>query len=205
MATRALEREKTEEGKLEHLSAQGPYSALALVQEESASLEQEVAREECRVAAIGLLHATIVQCRSEAISTLSGPVEAAATRTLQRIAGRRLGRVQFSEQFEPVHFVPELAGGSVPLESASGGEREQIYLATRLALAEVLAKEQRHLVVLDDVLLATDVGRLARVMSVLEEAAQSLQVLILTCHPERYRALNEARFLDLEGMLGLTA
>jgi DNA repair exonuclease SbcCD ATPase subunit len=205
MATRALEREKAEEGRLEHLSVQGPYSALALAQEEVTSMEQGVAREECRVAAISLLHATVAQCRAEAVAAVSGPVEAAATRTLQRIAGRRLGRVQLSEQFEPMHVVPELAGSSVPLENASGGEREQIYLATRLALAEVLAKEERHLVVLDDVLLATDAGRLARVMSVLEEAAQRLQVLILTCHPERYRALNEARFLDLEAMLGVSA
>lgn len=204
MATQALEREKTEEGKLEQLSVQGPYSALAIAQEAVTSLELEVAREDCRAAAIGLLRATVAQCRAEAVAALSGPVEAAATRTFQRIAGRRLGRVQFSEQFEPVHVVPELAGSSIPLENASGGEREQIFLATRLALAEVLAKEERQLVVFDDVLLATDAGRLARVMSVLEEAAQRLQVLILTCHPERYRALSDATFLDLEAMLGTT-
>jgi hypothetical protein len=29
-------------------------------------------------------------------------------------------------------------------------------------------------------------------------------VLILTCHPERYRALNAAQFLDLEAILGAT-
>jgi DNA repair exonuclease SbcCD ATPase subunit len=203
-ATRALEREKTEEGKLEHLAVEGPYSALALAQEEVASLESDVAREELRTAAINLLHATVAQCRTEAVAVVSGPVEAAAARIFQRIAGRRLGQVHFSERFEPVYVVPELAGSSVPLENASGGEREQIYLATRLALAEVLAKEERQLVVFDDVLLATDVGRLARVMSVLEEAAQKLQVLILTCHPERYRALNAAQFLDLEAILGAT-
>jgi hypothetical protein len=33
---------------------------------------------------------------------------------------------------------------------------------------------------------------------VLEEAAEKLQVLVLTCHPERYRGLRRARFLDLE-------
>ena len=34
--------------------------------------------------------------------------------------------------------------------------------------------------------------------NVLEEAAHDLQVLILTCHPERYRALKTGRFFDLE-------
>ena len=98
------------------------------------------------------------------------------------------------------HLV-ELAEGSVSVEQVSGGEREQIYLATRLALAEVLARGERQLVVPDDVLTATDTGRLAWVMGILEEAAQRFQVLILTCHPERYRGLAGANFVDLEAIL----
>ena len=114
---------------------------------------------------------------------------------------RRLGHGELGDAFEPGHVLPELAAGSVPVEQVSGGEREQIYLATRLALADVLARGERQLVVLDDVLAATDAGRLARVMGVLEEAAQRLQVLILTCHPERYRGLAGANFIDLEGIV----
>jgi uncharacterized protein YhaN len=52
--------------------------------------------------------------------------------------------------------------------------------------------------VLDDILVATDAGRLARVQAVLEEFAQKLQILVLTCHPERYRGLGTAKFIDLE-------
>jgi len=58
-------------------------------------------------------------------------------------------------------------------------------------------------VVLDDVLTATDAGRLARVVNVLEDAAQRLQVLILTCHPERYRGLRQAVFFDLEAQVAM--
>jgi uncharacterized protein YhaN len=76
-----------------------------------------------------------------------------------------------------------------------------LYLATRLALAHALRKDERQLVVLDDVLTASDSGRLARVMNVLEEAAQDLQILILTCHPERYRGLKTGHFFDLEDAL----
>ena len=82
--------------------------------------------------------------------------------------------------------------------------KDLIVVPTRQAgrrLREVLAKNERQLVVLDDVLAATDAGRLARVMTVLEEAAQRLQILILTCHPERYRGLEGARFIDLEGVV----
>lgn len=96
---------------------------------------------------------------------------------------------------------PDRAVGPGLVKQMSGGEREQIYLAARLALADVLARGERQLVVLDDVLTATDAGRLARVMGVLEEAAQRLQVLVLTCHPERYRGLTGANFVDLEAVV----
>jgi DNA repair exonuclease SbcCD ATPase subunit len=177
------------------------YSTMVLADEDVAKLQRELAAEELRVAAVKLLRDTVAQCRNEALAAVAAPVEAAATRMLQRIAGSRLGRVQLGDTFEPGHVLPELAEGSVAVEQVSGGEREQIYLATRLALAEVLAKGERQLVVLDDVLTATDTGRLARVMGVLEEAAQRLQVLVLTCHPERYRGLAGANFVDLEAIV----
>jgi uncharacterized protein YhaN len=106
------------------------------------------------------------------------------------------------DAFEPAGVVPEISGEEVSLESVSGGEREQIYLATRLALAEVLAKKERQMVVLDDVMTYTDAGRMARVMAILEEEAQHLQIVILTCHPERYRGLEGAGFVDLEAAVG---
>ena len=200
-ASKLLAEENREEGRLESLSAHGPYSALAQADEEVARLRRELATEEIRVAAIKLLRETVMQCRADVLATVAAPVEAAATRIMQRIAGGRLGRLQLGDGFEPGHVRPELAEGPVPVESVSGGEREQIYLAARLALAEVLARGERQLVVLDDVLTATDAGRLARVMAVLEEAAQRLQVLVLTCHPERYRGLEGANFIDLEAVL----
>jgi uncharacterized protein YhaN len=97
-----------------------------------------------------------------------------------------------------------MASTEVTLLDLSGGETEQIHLAVRLALAEVLTGNDRRFLVLDDILTATDTGRLARILSILEEAAQRLQLFILTCHPERYRGLSGAEFYDLEGMLGVT-
>ena len=200
-ATKALEQEKSEEGRLMHAATQGPYSALAQAEEELARLKREIASEELRLAAIRLLQTTVEESRNAALAAVAAPVEVAATRTLQRIAGNRLGRVQLGEAFEPRQVMPGATDAPVSIEDMSGGEREQIYLATRLALADVLAKDERQLVVLDDVLVATDAGRLARVIRILEEAGQRLQVLILTCHPERYLGLDGAHFLDLDGIL----
>lgn len=52
-----------------------------------------------------------------------------------------------------------------------------------------------------DLLAASGTGlpnHMARVLDVLEESAQRLQILIITPHPERYRGLRAARFIDLE-------
>jgi DNA repair exonuclease SbcCD ATPase subunit len=197
-SNQAREHEVREETRLENLCAQGPYSALAVAEEKLAQLEQDVKKEELRVDAIKALYETVAACRNEAIASVSGPVEVAATRILQRIAGRRLGSIKVGDGFVPSGVVPELMDDTVHLDNLSGGEQEQLYLATRLALADVLRKDELQMVVLDDVLTSTDTGRLAKVMNILEEAAQRLQLLILTCHPERYRGLKSGHFFDLE-------
>ena len=53
-------------------------------------------------------------------------------------------------------------------------------------------------VVLDDVLTATDSGRLGRILTILEEAAEKVQIAVLTCHPERYGSLKNATYIDLQ-------
>ena len=199
-ANKARDDEKTEEGKLQSLSAQGTYSLLAAAEERVAALQTEFAAEELRAGAMRLLRDTLVECRAEAVAAVAGPVEAVATKIFQRIAGGRLGHLKLGDSFEPANVVPEISGDAVSIDSVSGGEREQIHLATRLALAEVLAREERQMVVLDDVMTFTDAGRMARVMAILEEEAQHLQIIILTCHPERYRGLGNAKSVDLESI-----
>lgn len=197
-AKKALENEKLEEGKLANILSQGTYSALALAEEEVARLEEDVAEEQLRADAIRVIHDMVEQCRAEALDAVIGPVEKRAGGILQRIAGERLGALDLGDTFEPVAVSPGVTEDLVAMEgNLSGGEQEQIYLATRLALAEVLAKEERQLVVFDDVLTATDTARLTRIMTILEEEAQKLQILILTCHPERYGGLSGANFIDL--------
>ncbi len=200
MTQKALGEEKNVEGMLAQLSSLGPYTQLAAIEEEKAKLEEAIRSEQLQADAVSLLYDTLVQVRAETLSGIVGPIEQIATKTLRRIAGKKLNQVKLGESFEPSHVHPEVSETPVTLENVSGGEKEQIYLATRLALAEIIAKEERQLVVLDDVLTFTDAGRFARVLSVLEEATQKLQLLVLTCHPERYQGLSNASFIDLEAI-----
>ena len=190
----------TDEGRLQELTAQAPYSRLSEVEEDINRLENTIAAEQLRMDAVRLLFETVGRCRSEAVETVLGPVQRRASRTLQRIAGARLGDVRFDENFLPEQVAPQGAPEPVPLEEISGGEKEQVHLAVRLALADVLFADQRQLVVLDDILTSTDTPRLARTLRILEEAADKFQILVLTCHAERYRGLPQAKFFDLEAM-----
>jgi uncharacterized protein YhaN len=200
-ARKARDDEMLAVGRLESLAAKGPYSAVAQIEEEISEMRERIRSETQRRSAVKLLYQTLDACRREAVSAVAGPVEKNAGLLLQRIAGRRTGRLEIDDSFLPKAVRPDTSESPVSLENLSGGEQEQLYLATRLALAELLAGDERQMVVLDDVLAATDAGRLARVLSVLEEAGRKLQILILTCHPERYGGLSGAGFIDLEAIV----
>ena len=81
-------------------------------------------------------------------------------------------------------------------------EKEQIAFAVRLALARELARSERQLLVLDDSLTTTDPARFERILDILKESADRLQILILTCDPRRYEALSKARRHDLDRAIG---
>jgi len=194
----ARDDENKAEGRLQTLAAEGAYSKLAACEEKLADLTDRIRREKLRMDALRLLHDTVESCKATAVAAVAAPVERTATRMFARVSGPRLGTVRFTDQFVPAGIQPDALTEAVDLDNLSGGEQEQLFLITRLALGQVLAKEERQLVVLDDVLNATDTGRLARLLVLLEEASDKLQIIILTCHPERYRALDGAAFFNLE-------
>ena len=191
------EKENVAIGSLRELSNSGSYSLLAEVNERISQLKMELERAELEQESIKLLHDTVDAVRKEALASVSKPVEDEATEILNFICGADLGRICLGGSFEPAEITPDSCDFNVGLANLSGGEREQLYFSVRLALADVLAQQERQLVVLDDVLTATDSARLARVLNVLEERAKKLQIIVLTCQPERYQPLVSAKFFDL--------
>ncbi len=171
------ENEDIETGRLRNLSERGSYSALVDAEEKISQLERKIKRAELEQDSIKLLHATMEAVRKEALSFVAKPVEDEATRTLSYICGANLAKICLGNNFEPSQVIPESFNSEVELVNLSGGEREQLYFAVRLALADVLAQNERQLVVLDDVLTATDSLRLGRVLDVLEESAKKLQII----------------------------
>ena len=197
-AIKAVEDEQSALGRLQHLANAGTYSKLADVDNQIEILTDRTERQELRLNAVKLLHDLVADRHAEIASTVAKPVADKASRMLQRIAGTRIGPVVVGDGFEPVGVAPALAADGARLDDLSGGETEQVHLVVRLALADQLAEHERQMVVLDDVLTATDAGRLARIHGILGELSQRLQIMVLTCHPERYRGVPDANFIELE-------
>ncbi len=199
--TQADEAEKslnTESGRLQQIVSEAPYSKLVEVEEGIARLERDIARDRIHIDAIRLLHDTVEQQKSGVLQSLIDPIRTRANAILQRIAGSRFAGLEFDDSLLPTGIAPQSNGEAVSLDQISGGELEQVHFAVRMALADIAFPSSRQLVVLDDVFTYTDATRLARIATILEESAKRFQIVLLTCHPERYRSLSDAKFFDLE-------
>jgi DNA repair exonuclease SbcCD ATPase subunit len=187
-----------ESGRLERMVSEAPYSALNVIEEEIARLEEDIARQRLEIEAIRLLYDTVAEQKQEVMQSLIDPIRNKANRILRRIDGSRFDDVQFDKNLLPTGIAPRSQTETVALKQISGGEQEQVHFAVRMALADVAFSGDRELLVLDDVFTYTDASRLTRIVEILEEWAERFQIILLTCHPERYQRLEGAQFFDLE-------
>lgn len=92
-----------------------------------------------------------------------------------------------------------LDGATVPFEELSGGAKEQLGILARLAVARLVDPTQGVPVVIDDALGYSDPDRLRQMGQVLgaSAAGADVQVILLTCTPDRYAAVPHARTVRL--------
>lgn len=149
--------------------------------------------------AIKLLQETLGECRTQTQQAFREPL---MRRLLPLLQSLHLGAsIELDDEFNIVRFTRPGMGDDV-FGALSGGESEQFGLVVRLALAQVLSERQSLPVMIDDGLVHTDDQRMVRLLDVLSAAAQSLQLIICTCHPERYRGLaRPEQCIDLERLL----
>ena len=188
-------------GELSALGETAPYAALAAAEETAAVLRGDLAREGRRMDAARLLKQLFDDVDTAARSAVSAPLADDATAWFHRLTGTpRLGAVILGRGLAARSVAPPALsaagadgapGGPGWIDAAarlSGGEHEQLQLAVRLALARHLAAGAGVPFVLDDAMPATDAARFARVREALAAAGTGfpVQILLFTCHPERY-------------------
>lgn len=197
-----LETRNVLRGQIEERQGEGLYQQLAAAEESLAEAEAEYAASDLRAKSNKLLWNTLKSVLEEAERQILPGIESRTTELLGRVQGGAFQGVRLDPgEWKPLAVRPSAVEAPMEVEPdhISGGEQEQLYLALRLALADILTEEEPQLVVLDDVLLATDTARLSRILALIEERRRRMQFLILTCHPERFSALSGARLIRIGG------
>jgi DNA repair exonuclease SbcCD ATPase subunit len=96
--------------------------------------------------------------------------------------------LEVDEQLRPGTFSRGTELGLI--NELSFGAREQMGLISRLAYADLLQEAGRPtLVILDDTLVHSDSERLEDMKRILFDAASRHQILLFTCHPEKWQDL----------------
>ena len=107
--------------------------------------------------------------------------------------GARAHMALEGNQFSELRLSRPLVGtATFTFETLSGGAREQMAAAVRLAMAEVLAADHEGClpVVFDDAFAYSDPDRVNQLQRMLDLAAtRGLQIIVLTCNPADYAAL----------------
>jgi len=99
--------------------------------------------------------------------------------------------LEVDEQLRPGTFTRGSELGQ--MAELSFGAREQMGLISRLAYADLLQEAGRPtLVILDDTLVHSDSERLEDMKRILFDAASRHQILLFTCHPEKWQDLGVA-------------
>lgn len=108
---------------------------------------------------------------------------------LSEITGGRYDSLWIDEQ---LHIYVNAKEGFFPLEQASTGTIDQLYLALRLSMALLLQRENRDLLPLlfDDSFAMYDEKRLAASIGYLKKAYPA-QILLFTCHHREEKILKE--------------
>lgn len=190
-------------------SLQGLHEDLAAAEAELQHIERQLSEKTLDAASHRTLRTLFETCRDAQVQQTTGAI---GTRVLDW--ARQLGLdeyhgMDFEAGYLPSGFRRLDVGESLRLDLESHGTHEQLALLVRLAVGGLLAKGERQLAILDDPLTHADKIKHRRMQDILQLAAAGsagtgpsvagpLQIVILTCHPERFDYLRGALQIDLE-------
>jgi DNA repair exonuclease SbcCD ATPase subunit len=182
-AERAQLREEIEaqQGAASHPEADAEH--LRRLQEQRAAAAERLERVRERLEATELARELLAQAHEE---TLEGAIDVLEPRSSELLAAITDGRycaVEFDHTtLEPSVHSAERGCAVDPDDQLSCATREQVYLAARLALTELLWPEDSPPIMLDDPFVNFDAHRREEAVRIVQRVAQSRQVLLFTCH-----------------------
>jgi exonuclease SbcC len=189
LTARRSERDETK-GKLETLGGQGLYSRETELEEHRAEalLRRDAARAQAWCAR--LAHDLIEHRKQAATKAVLTPLEHRLTSAFAELTGDTTREVFLDEHLQ-IAGIGRTREAAHAFDQLSQGAKEQLLLCLRLAVAQELSADEPQVLILDDVLVNTDPVRQERILDLLGTQADRLQILILTCHSDRYRGIGQ--------------
>lgn len=178
-------------GSLATLGGLGLYSQETELEEKRTEAEKR--RDAARAKGWGarIAHDLINYRKEVATKAVLAPLEERLSAAFAALTGEGGRRVFLDEQLQ-VAGVGRTREEAYTFDLLSQGAKEQLLLCLRIAVAQELAATEPQVLILDDVLVNTDPIRQERVLDTLSALSATLQIIILTCHAERYRGIGQA-------------
>ena len=170
--------------------AQGELNTLGdreALQTRREAIQEELDRRRAEYDALGAALAALEQAHSGLQARFSPALNRRAGELLAELTGGKYDKVALTQQFEAL---AEERDGLQPRRALtlSQGTADQLYLAVRLAVCElVLPAEEPCPLVLDDALANFDDGRCALALEALARLGEERQILLFTCHSREAR------------------
>lgn len=175
-------------GALEAAGGEGIYSRASEIEERIEVVRAEVVRQRADGWAARLAAELIQRRQASAIQMVLAPLEEKLSAAFAELTGVADRRVFFNEELG-IEGVGRHRAEVVPFAALSRGAREQLLLALRAAIALTFSPDDPPCLILDDVLVNTDPLRIENVLDFLQRLSAQVQIVILTCHAERYRGV----------------
>lgn len=123
------------------------------------------------------------EARKRVIDSSVGTLEEETSRLLKQITNGKYNQVRFDKStFRFEVFSDELKGWVDPQKYLSRGTLDQIYLACRLAILNLISDDKRPVVIMDDPFVTFDKHRRESALKLLKTLSRKYQILLLTCH-----------------------
>lgn len=152
---------------------------IAALRAERAALADGVARAKAEFSALELADEVMAACAEDLSGRLAPKIGRRAEELFTRLTDGRYGSLTLDHAFNA--SVAEAGGISRSALNLSTGAYDLLYLAVRIALAEVMFSGELPPLVFDDAAAALDDARMSALYSLLAELGQTRQIICFTC------------------------
>jgi len=172
---------------------------LAAIEEEMEYIKQQIKDMDIQKQAAYKAISVIKKLSDQIQSDFSIYINDASTPLIKHMTDGRYNSINISNDLQ-IKVIDPGNNVLVPLEQLSTGTIDQLYMAVRLTIADMLSEHKKLPLIIDDAFSEYDDKRLKNAIEYIAELAQKRQVIFMTCHKRDVQALQNlnARYNSIE-------